>query len=62
MFSGFPPSTKMNISKFQFDWEAIDKSNSVDMPLCNSHLFHFIYSIFIYFLGIDILGQTHLVH
>ena len=45
-YSGFPPSTKTNISKLQFDLETVDEQPLVSKPLCgcateNSHLFYF---------------------
>ena len=38
-FSGFPPSAKTNISKFQFDLEAVERRATSWIPL----KFHFIY-------------------
>ena len=42
--SGFPPSTKTNISKFQFDLETVNEEPLRRYASANSHL------IFIYYL------------
>ena len=45
-FSGFPPSTKTNISKFQLDLETVDQQPLRGYASANSHLF-IIYPYFI---------------
>ena len=45
-FSGFPPSTKINFSKFQFNLETVDEEPLRGNTTANSHLFIFI--LFIY--------------
>ncbi len=48
-FSGFPPSTKTNTSKFQFDLESVRSRRSshfVEDPTENSHYYYYYYCIF----------------
>ena len=54
-FSGFPPSTKINTSKYQFDLETVD-----DQPLCgnataNSHYYYIVIIIIIIIIVIVIV-------
>ena len=44
-FVDFPPSTKTNISKFQFDLETVDKESLRGFATANSHLSYYYYFI-----------------
>ena len=46
MFSGFPPSTKTNTSKFRFDQGTVDEEPFYGNATANSHcyIYYFYYS------------------
>ena len=42
-YSGFPLSSKTNISKFQFDLDTVDEESPCGCTIANSHLFIYLF-------------------
>ena len=53
--SGFPPSTKINTSKFQFDLETVDEEPLLWKCHCKFHYYYLLLSLSLLLLTTDVL-------